>query len=302
MPDPHPGHQASDKNPSPAPPTAMTNSTHLQPGRILRSLRGVCLLSPWLVQLFGTNILLSVLLPVSFIAPTIVYHVSSKLAFWVWEGIQKIFTVWNGARITTSGTRLPQNESAIVISNHVTWADFYLVQELALQANMLPYCRWFAKQQLRWVPFLGWGLWAMGMPLVSRNWDKDQAELQRVFKGPRVYKWPMCMSDYKISSTTNSVCRAHQLLRSNQIHASEVPRDRPMVQGQRQSNPQIHFVSPDQGICGISQSTGYIQQHQGHLRLNHSLCARGSLYRSTNYDGDFIRAESCRELAFPCSR
>jgi 1-acyl-sn-glycerol-3-phosphate acyltransferase len=173
----------------------MTTPTVLepfQPRTILRNIRGFCLITPWLLQLLGTNVLLSLLLPVSFVAPSTIYHVSSRLAYWIWKGVQNIFTRWNGARITTSGDELPQNEAAIVISNHVSWTDFYMIQELAIRANMLPYCRWFAKKQLRWVPFLGWGLWAMGMPLVSRQWDKDRQEMQRVFKGPLVHKWPMC--------------------------------------------------------------------------------------------------------------
>jgi 1-acyl-sn-glycerol-3-phosphate acyltransferase len=152
--------------------------------------------TPWILHLLGTDLLLSLLLPVSIFAPTLAYHVSSRLAYWIWNGIQRIFTRWNGAQITISGHRLPQKESAIVIANHVSWTDFYMIQELALRAGMLPYCRWFAKQQLKWMPFLGWGLWAMGMPLVSRNWDKDQRELQRVFKGPKTYKWPIWLISY----------------------------------------------------------------------------------------------------------
>jgi hypothetical protein len=42
------------------------------------------------------------------------------------------------------------------------------------------------------VPFLGWGLWAMGMPLVSRKWMKDRKELDKVFKGVVERKWPIC--------------------------------------------------------------------------------------------------------------
>lgn len=57
---------------------------------------------------------------------------------------------------------------------------------------MLGRCRYFAKQQLKWVPFLGWGLWAMGMPLVSRNWMSDQHEMDRVFRGVVQRQWPMC--------------------------------------------------------------------------------------------------------------
>jgi 1-acyl-sn-glycerol-3-phosphate acyltransferase len=159
---------------------------------MLSTLRGVALITPWLVHLLIADILLSALLPITFLVPTTAYQVSSKIAWSVWSVIQRIFTKTNKACITTSGEQLPQNESAIVVANHVSWTDFYLIQELASRSGMLGSCRWFAKQQLKWVPFLGWGLWAMGMPLISRRWDKDQRELERVFRGPKVYKWPMC--------------------------------------------------------------------------------------------------------------
>lgn len=69
-----------------------------------------------------------------------------------------------------------------------------MIQALAIKSGMLGRCRWFAKQQLKWVPFLGWGLWAMGMPLVSRNWVRDREELDRVFGGIRDDRWPICRS------------------------------------------------------------------------------------------------------------
>jgi 1-acyl-sn-glycerol-3-phosphate acyltransferase len=99
--------------------------------------------------LLGADILLSLLLPISFVLPKTAYHISSKLAFGVWYGIQRIFTYWNEARVTTSRAELPQRESAIIIANHVSWTDFYLIQEMALRPSMLGSCRWFAKQQLK---------------------------------------------------------------------------------------------------------------------------------------------------------
>lgn len=156
-------------------------------------MRGMVIITPWLLHLLGSDVVLSLLLPVSFVAPTTAYNLSSRIASWVWQGVQTIFTRFNRAQITVSGDTLPPGESAVVIANHVAWSDFYLIQHLALQAGMLGRCRWFAKQQLKWVPFLGWGLWAMGMPLISRRWDKDSKELERVFRGPRLYRWPICM-------------------------------------------------------------------------------------------------------------
>lgn len=156
------------------------------------ALRCALFLIPWLAHLFVADILLSALLPVSAVLPTLAYQLSSIIAELVWRGIQTIFTRINGARIVVTGDELPSGESAIVVSNHVEWTDFYMIQELAIRAGMLGKCRWFAKQQLKWVPFLGWGLWAMGMPLVSRKWVDDQREMDRVFHGAVDRKWPIC--------------------------------------------------------------------------------------------------------------
>lgn len=163
--------------------------------RIHLALRGSLVLAPWLLYLALADLCLSALLPVSVLFPDLTYRLASRIARSVWKAVQLIFTRRNGAKITVSGAELPQGESAIVVCNHVSWTDFYLIQELAIRSRMLGYCRWFAKQQLKWVPFLGWGLWAMGMPLISRNWMRDQRELDRVFRGVVGRQWPTCKSD-----------------------------------------------------------------------------------------------------------
>lgn len=175
---------------SPPPPLSTPRPTY--PNTIILLIRAAIALLPWLIRLSIANILLTVLLALKPISKTLVYNLSSLIAASVWTHIQQIFTWTNGARILVTGDSLPQGESAIVVSNHVEWSDFYMIQELALRANMLGRCRWFAKKELKWVPFLGWGLWAMGMPLVSRKWMQDERELRRVFDGVARRKWPIC--------------------------------------------------------------------------------------------------------------
>lgn len=159
---------------------------------VLNHLRGILIVVPWALELVLMDLLLSLLLPLSFVFPNFVYDASSFIAFTCWWWIQAIFEYFNGGIISISGETLPQGETAIVIANHVSWTDFYMIQALAIRARMLGRCRWFAKIELRWVPLLGWGIWAMGMPMVSRNWLKDKRELDRVFDGIVVKKWPAC--------------------------------------------------------------------------------------------------------------
>ncbi|KAG8629421.1 hypothetical protein KVT40_003286 [Elsinoe batatas] len=163
---------------------------------LLRSGRLLRFLVPWTTHLLFADVALSALLPAAALFPNWTYNVSSRIAETVWRGIQRICEDSNEANIILSGDELPAGESAIVVANHVEWVDFYLIQHLAVQARMLSRCRWFAKQELRWLPFLGWGLWAMGMPLVSRKWTEDKREMDRVFHGVVARKWPMWLIAY----------------------------------------------------------------------------------------------------------
>ena len=181
-------------------------------------------LIPWLAHLFVADLALSALLPISVLFPNASYNISSRIAETVWRGIQRIFTRVNRANIVVSGVdKLPQNESAIVVANHVQWTDFYMIQELAIRSGMLGRCRWFAKKNLKWVPFLGWGLWAMNMPLVSRKWTSDKAEIDRVFLGVIERRWPICKSLNLLAACWRNLelishARADILQRSYAIH------------------------------------------------------------------------------------
>ncbi|GAB7342653.1 hypothetical protein MBLNU457_g0811t1 [Dothideomycetes sp. NU457] len=163
---------------------------------ILLTIRMLLVFIPWVLQLLLADLALSALLPATTVQPSLTYHLASVIAESIWAGIQYICVDFNEARIILTGDALPHGESAIVVSNHIEWCDFYMIQALAQRSGMLGHCRWFAKQQLKWVPFLGWGLWAMGMPLVSRNWTEDKPEMDRVFHGITVQKWPVWLISF----------------------------------------------------------------------------------------------------------
>ncbi|KAI7773697.1 hypothetical protein LA080_010065 [Diaporthe eres] len=159
-------------------------------GSLLAHLRGIAIITPWALALLIQDLLLSLLLLLRPFNPLLAYRLSSPIAWSCWAGIQFIFERLNGARVVVSGDKLPTGESAVIIANHVGWSDFYMIQHLAMRAKMLGYCRYFAKAQLKKVPLLGWGLVAMGMPLVTRNWQQDKRELDRVFSGITQHRFP----------------------------------------------------------------------------------------------------------------
>ena len=63
------------------------------------------------------------------------------------------------------GDPIPFREPAVVISNHLSYSDFYLLQAISSRAGMLGNSRFFAKKEIVWqVPFFGPAFYALGEP------------------------------------------------------------------------------------------------------------------------------------------
>ena len=74
---------------------------------------------------------------------------------------------------------LDLNCKYLVISNHQSAVDIPVLQ--GIFHKVIPFPRFFIKQQLLWVPFLGVALWALGMPMMrrySRKKLKQRPELR----------------------------------------------------------------------------------------------------------------------------
>ncbi|MEO0996280.1 MAG: acyltransferase [Pseudomonadota bacterium] len=61
---------------------------------------------------------------------------------------------------------LNRNDWYLVVSNHQTWVDVLALQYVF--NRRVPFFKFFIKQQLVWVPFLGIAWWALDMPFMRR--------------------------------------------------------------------------------------------------------------------------------------
>lgn len=61
---------------------------------------------------------------------------------------------------------LDERASYLVISNHQSWADIFVLQRVF--NRRIPFLKFFLKQQLVWVPLLGIAWWALDMPFMRR--------------------------------------------------------------------------------------------------------------------------------------
>lgn len=68
---------------------------------------------------------------------------------------------------------LDRGGSYVVIANHQSWADIFILQRAF--NRRIPFLKFFLKQQLIWVPFLGVAWWALDMPFMKR-YSRDYLE------------------------------------------------------------------------------------------------------------------------------
>ena len=119
------------------------------------------------------------------------------------HALEKLLTAWtDGNRLVfrltqkidwkIQGTeKLNPDGSYLVISNHLSWIDI-----LGLQCSLIhriPPLKFFIKQELIWLPFIGTSLWALDFPMMKR-YSPDYLKRHPELRG-------------KDLETTRKVCR-----------------------------------------------------------------------------------------------
>lgn len=150
--------------------------------------------------------------------------------FWA-ENCKRIFaaltpTHWD----IRGGGELRQDTSYLIISNHQSWVDIpALVQAFNRKT---PYFKFFLKQQLIWVPFLGLAFWALDYPFMKR-YSKAKLEKHPHLKG----------QDLDI---TRRACEKFRDLPVTVVNYLEGTRFTPAKQAQ-QGSPYRHLLKPKTG-------------------------------------------------------
>ena len=107
---------------------------------------------------------------------------SKKLKIVCAKMVDRIATLWsdlnnlyidkiNKIQLHITGSAdLKPDDWYLVIANHQSWLDIVILQRLF--NRKIPVLKFFIKDQLKWVPFLGFSWWAMGCPFMKR-YSKD---------------------------------------------------------------------------------------------------------------------------------
>ncbi|YCH22174.1 acyltransferase [Pseudomonas sp. D1-3] len=156
-----------------------------------------------------------------------VMHIAEAWA----ENCKRIFAALTPTQWDIRGNaELRQDTSYLVISNHQSWVDIpALVQAFNRKT---PYFKFFLKQQLIWVPFLGLAFWALDYPFMKR-YSKAKLEKYPHLKG----------QDLEI---TRRACEKFRDLPVTVVNYLEGTRFTPAKQAQ-QGSPYQYLLKPKAG-------------------------------------------------------
>ncbi len=86
----------------------------------------------------------------------------------LWSDVNNLYLKYiHPARWEVTGTaHFNPDEWHLVVANHQSWLDIVVLQRLF--NRKIPVLKFFIKDQLKWVPLLGFSWWAMGCPFMKR--------------------------------------------------------------------------------------------------------------------------------------
>lgn len=101
-------------------------------------------------------------------------------------GIQPIF----------SGDIIPRGENAIVIANHQEMPDILAIMMFAIRKGRLGDMKWFAKNIIKFVPGVGWGMIFLDCVFLKRHWNSDASSVLKTFQNLLDHKMPFWLVSF----------------------------------------------------------------------------------------------------------
>ncbi|MCU0305771.1 MAG: lysophospholipid acyltransferase family protein [Thermoanaerobaculales bacterium] len=146
-----------------------------------RNLRVAPPVGVWFAVLIAVNLVQTLSLVVKPLSPRAFRRFNRWLAETWWGGCVVFAERFNGQRIIVSGEDLPDDENALVVSNHQQMPDITTIMSVARSKGRLGDLKFFVKRALKWVPGVGWGMQFLNCPFLERDWTADRERIARTF-------------------------------------------------------------------------------------------------------------------------
>lgn len=161
-------------------------------------------------------ILLSCLSTMLAFVPVLLIGICKLIPYTPWQSfcgrwVDKVVMFWSGMNNffinRTQKTKwrvdgidnLSKKDWYLIIANHQSWMDIVVLQKIF--NRKIPVMKFFIKDQLKWVPLLGFAWWAMGCPFMKR-YTKAQIAKKPHKKGRDLKKTQKAMRLFKYRPTS----------------------------------------------------------------------------------------------------
>ncbi len=217
----------------------------------MNSLKGILLATVLLINtvtLVSTLLLFAIL---KLIIPiTVVRSGLSKILIWIaelWIQINSIaYNVIHGNKIKVEQMpELSKDQWYLVVANHQSTADIPIIQTVF--NRKIPFLKFFIKQELIWVPFLGLAWWALDFPFM-RRYSKDFLKKHPELRG-------------KDFEQTQKSCEKFKSFPTSVISFIEGTRFTPKKH-QKQQSPFDYLLKPKAGGVGLVMGSMGAQMKQ----------------------------------------
>jgi len=115
--------------------------------------------------------------PFVFLSPWTYRYYCDRLADLGWPLFIFMNEIIGKNKVIFYGENLPQKETALVISNHLSNADWIQIFGLAYRKSQLGSIKVQVKKALQYVPAMGTALHGMGYIFLDRNWSTDEQKI-----------------------------------------------------------------------------------------------------------------------------
>jgi 1-acyl-sn-glycerol-3-phosphate acyltransferase len=141
--------------------------------------------------LLTINLLQTASLVIKLFSQTAFRKVNREMAnlWWGWCAMvsEKVCRI----RFVMSGDNVPDQENAVVVLNHQEMSDIPVMFTLSRSKKRGGDLKWFVKDELKYVPGVGWGMLFLDCLFIKRNWTDDRDYIHRVFKNVLNYRVPL---------------------------------------------------------------------------------------------------------------
>jgi 1-acyl-sn-glycerol-3-phosphate acyltransferase len=149
----------------------------------LRNLAKAVPVTGWLFgTLLGANSLQTASLLTLPFSRGLFRKINRELADGWWGHCVSVAQRPNSAELSLYGDEVPVEENAIVVVNHQQMPDITWLMDLAKQKGRLGDMKWFVKDEIKWVPGVGWGMVFLDCLFVKRDWAEDERSIAATFE------------------------------------------------------------------------------------------------------------------------